>query len=132
MRRSAASARFRSSKVLRSCAERRPRFLEDLHVLLGDGLGHQVVADDAQLRDFDVVLGLFELGIAHRPGAELFTALLVDLFEEVAEFRFAIARRLELAVAIEFDQQVAALDERAGAGQPDDDQLAGPRCRAPR
>ena len=62
-----------------------------------------------------------------RAGGDLLAALAVDLLDEVAVLGLAIVRILDLSLAIELDQEVAALHACAGLDQPNDDQRPGAR-----
>ena len=62
-----------------------------------------------------------------RAGGDLLAALAVDLLDEVAVLGLAIVRILDLSLAIELDQKVAARHACAGLDQPNDDQR--PRAR---
>ena len=60
-----------------------------------------------------------------RPRGELFATLPVDLLDEVAILSLAVVGRLDLRLAVEFDQQVAALDARPRLDEADNYQRAG-------
>ena len=100
-------------------------FVERQPVLLGGDRRHDLGLEDLELRALDGVLGRLELRLAVRAGGDLLAALLVDLLDEIAVLGLTIVRRLDLGLAIELDQQIAALDARARLDQADDHQGAG-------
>src|SRR5262249_8688634 len=67
---------------------------------------------------------LEELRLVLRARRELLAALLVDLLEEVAVLGFLVVRVLDLGLPVELDQQLALADDRSGARQVDDDEIA--------
>ena len=109
------------------------RFVERQPVLLRrDGRDH-LGLEDFELGALHGVLGRLELRLAVRAGGDLFAALLVDLLDEIAILRLPVVRRLGLGLPVELDQQIAALDARAGLDEPDDHQgarAAGARTRS--
>ena len=131
-RMSAASALRRRSKVRRSCSSLRARFVERQLVLFGGDGRHHLVLEHLELGALDGVLGHLELRLAVRPRGDLLAALPVDLLDEVAVFGLAVVRRLDLRLAVELDQQIAALDARPGLTRRTMTSVPGPlpdRCR---
>ena len=107
--------------------ELRPRLVERQLVLFrGNRRGH-LVLEHLEIRAFDGVLGRLHLRLVVRPGGELLAALLVDLLDEIAVLRLAVVRGLDLRLAVEFDEEIAAFHRGARLDQADDDERSGAR-----
>ena len=77
--------------------------------------GDHVGLEDLELGALHGVLGRLQLRLAVRAGGDLLAALLVDLLDEIAVLRLPVVRGLDLRLAVELDQQVAALDRACRA-----------------
>ena len=112
---SAASAFGASSSVRRSCASLArasssvSRFCS---AVIGGTTSFFCISSSALFSAFSAV---FSLRLVVRAGGQLLAALAVDLLDEIAVLGLAVVGRLDLRLAIELDEEIAALDRACPA-----------------